>query len=350
MKDVAASPAFVPEMPLHMVWLATNLCNARCRHCSSNSGRRAPGELTTAEACEVVRELASDGTIDLAISGGEPLLREDLFEVISEARSRGLRVGVGTNGALLSAAQVRRLVGGGVCRLQVSLDGLAPSHDQLRCWDGLFERAVAAIRLAVEHGLRTHVCCTISRVNVDELEQLVQFAIGLRVSRLNFSRYVPTGRGDRNLDLPDEAWSGVITTCQDLKRRYRGRIEIVTHLAQQVLIDEDVADMPAFIGCQAGIGQGCITADGTVLPCVMLPIPLGNLRQQSFRVIWTQSKVNLDLRSRAALRGRCGACEQRARCGGCRALAFARTGDYLASDPRCWIRVPGTIDESMPVQ
>lgn len=277
--------SFMPKFPLHMVWLATNVCNARCLHCSSNSARRLPDELNTAEARNLMDQFAEAGVVDLAVSGGEPLLRLDLLEVIAHARWRGISVGVGSNGAKLTDQQAAQLVALGVNRFQVSLDGPAESHDRLRCWPGLFDRAVATLRRAQQAGLRTHVCCTINRLNLDQLPALTEFVAGIGVRRLNFSRYVPTGRGTDSLDLSPVEWRRVVEQCADLKKQYRGRLEIVGHLAQEILVDPDVQEMPGFIGCQAGIGQGCVTANGTVYPCVLLPIPVGNIREQSFRDI-----------------------------------------------------------------
>jgi radical SAM protein with 4Fe4S-binding SPASM domain len=320
-----------------MVWIATNLCNARCKHCSSNSATREADELSTREAVGLVSQLADAGVVDLAISGGEPLLRRDLFEIIKHARSRELSVGVGSNGALLSRDQAQRLAECGIGRFQVSLDGLAPAHDALRRWNGLFERALRSIETAYHAGLRVHVCCTINRTNWQELEPFTRLVSSLSVARLNYSRYVPTGRGTDALDLAPTQWRQVILSCQELRRRYAGKLEIVGHLAQQILVDEEVQEMPGFLGCQAGVGQGAVSANGTVYPCILLPLPLGSIREQPFDAIWSNSPVVAALRERQALEGACSVCQVKNRCGGCRAVAFAKTGNYLGEDSRCWL-------------
>jgi AdoMet-dependent heme synthase len=329
--------SFRPNSPFHMVWLATNLCNARCAHCSSNSSTSYPDELSREEACDLMDQLADAGVVDLAVSGGEPLLRQDLFEIIAHARSRGLSVGVGSNGAVLSQETAIRLVDSGINRFQVSLDGQAAEHDALRCWNGLFNRAVHTIEMARNVGLRVHVCCTINRLNWQILESFTELVYTLGVSRLNYSRFVPTGRGAYVLDLSSDEWRSVILLCGKLKERYKGKLEIVSHLAQQILVDAEIRDMPGFIGCQAGIGQGAVSANGYVFPCVLLPIPLGNIRQKRFLEIWQTSPVIQALQNRENLQGHCSQCHLRSRCGGCRAVAYARTGDYLESDPRCWL-------------
>lgn len=328
---------FRPRLPFHMVWLATNVCNARCLHCSSNSTVRTPDELTTLEAISLMDQFADAGVLDVAVSGGEPLLRLDLFDILRHARSRNLTIGVGSNGGGLTPAQASLLMQSGVNRFQVSLDGLAEQHDKLRCWPGLFARALRSISLAASAGLRVHVCCTITRLNFECLDAFTEFISRREVMRINFSRYVPTGRGTDDLDLARDEWRKVVETCVLLRERYRGKLEIVSHLAQQILVDSEVQDMPGFIGCQAGIGQGCVTANGDVLPCVLLPISIGNVRSQAFREIWLNSPLIREFQARDGLKGHCSGCLEIKRCGGCRAVAFAKTGDHLAADPRCWL-------------
>lgn len=325
---------------LHMVWLATNACSLRCAHCSSGSGKAADGELDTAEALDLVEQFAEVGVVDMAISGGEPLLRRDLPEIVAHAVELGIRVGVGTSGLKLSSSRLAALRDAGLARLQVSLDGIGTAHDALRRHDGLYDKAVAGIVLAREMGLRVHVCCTINRYNADQLGRLADVVADLGVARFNFSRFVPTGRGAEGtaaLDLSSEQWRVVATECLEIRDRYAGRMEVVTHLAQQIAIDPLVAVMPAFVGCQAGRAQGCVAADGTVWPCVLLPLAMGNVRDRRLDEIWRTAAVARDLRDRTRLDGECAGCGLRERCGGCRAVAYARTGNHLATDPRCWI-------------
>lgn len=329
---------FQPQFPLHMVWLATNLCNARCQHCSSNSARKLSNELSTDEAFTMCDQLAASGVVDLAISGGEPLLRPDIPRILAHARGRGLSVGIGTNGSSLRPETAATLAELGLGRLQVSLDGVGAAHDELRRWPGLYARALCTIRTARAAGLRTHVCFTITTLNSDQIERMAELAASIGVKRLNLSRFVATGRGSSGLELPDDAWHDIVLRCQALRERMRGELEVVTHLAQQILVDSEVACMTSFIGCQAGVAQGCIQADGTVLPCVLLPIPVGNIREAPFATIWAQSPIIRALKDRSLLQGACGMCSHRARCGGCRAVAFARTGDAFGSDPRCWLQ------------
>jgi radical SAM protein with 4Fe4S-binding SPASM domain len=285
----------------------------------------------------MIDEFVDAGVVDMAVSGGEPLVRRDLCDVISHATSRGLCVGVGSNGGRLTPAQARRLKQTGINRFQLSLDGFAKAHDTLRCWPGLFTRVLRSIQTASDSGLRVHVCLTINRLNALQLNEFAHFLCTLPVSRLNLSRYVPTGRGRDDLDLTKEEWHATIIDCLRLRRELQGRLEITTHLAQHALIDDSVVSNPTFVGCQAGRGQGCVAANGDVFPCVLLPVPLGNLREARFIDIWRDSLINQRLNSRGDLKGECGTCSVREQCGGCRAVAYAQTGDWLASDPRCWL-------------
>ena len=253
-----------------------------------------------------------------------------------------MSVGVATNGAKLPDATAKRLADLRLNRLQISLDGLPHAHDALRLWPGLFDRVKTSIRTARNHGLRVHICCTINRLNADHLEDFVEELASFGIQRLNFSRYVPTGRGTDKLDLSDSEWRSVIETTSALRSHYAGRLDIVSHLAQQILVDAEVADMPGFIGCQAGRGQGCITANGSVLPCVLLPISVGNIRDAPFASIWNTSPIIRSLQDRDNLEGKCSSCAVRSRCGGCRAVAFAKTGRLFAQDPRCWLPEPHT--------
>jgi len=350
--DPATRPAsmhtpFLPRLPYHVVWLATNACNARCVHCSSDAAKRLPGELTTEEARRMFADLARLGIFDVAVSGGEPLTRPDIFEVMEFARSQGIRIGLGSNGSTITPKVVERLKRLGLDRLQISIDGLPETHDRARRWPGLFARSRRAIKLGVEGGLRVHVCFTAHRMNHTELPELIDQAVEWGIRRFNMSRLVPTGRGDAALDLTPAEWERLVAVFEEKRREYRDRIDFSTHLAQLVLAAPELTCDSGFIGCQAGIGQGCIDSLGNVSPCVMLPVPLGNIREQSFDDLWENSPVTQSLRERSSLRGACGSCDLRDRCGGCRGVAYAYTGDYLATDPRCW-RWPGTAMEMLP--
>lgn len=337
-----------PALPYHMVWLVTNACNARCVHCSSAAASRLPGELTTNEAEDMLDQFAECGVLDLAISGGEPLLRPDIFHLLEHARDRRIRCGIGSNGSPVTPEVVRRLRDAEVTRIQISIDGLQATHDLARRWVGLFKRAMRAIELAKSEGMPVHVCFTVHRLNVHDLAAVIDLCAELGVNRFNMSRFVPTGRGTPSLDLPHKQWKSVAQTFLAKRAEHESRMSFTTHLAQLVLLDNDGCSQESFRGCQAGIGQGCVDSIGQVTPCVMMPTVIGSIREKRFRELWEESPLIQALHDRSNLKGPCGTCAFRERCGGCRGVAFAYSGDPLASDPRCWLHHPS--DKTQPTK
>jgi radical SAM protein with 4Fe4S-binding SPASM domain len=328
--------AYRPAAPLHVVWLATQACRLSCVHCSSNAGGPGRNELSTLEAARLIDDLADAGVVDFAISGGEPLLRRDVVDLVRHAKDRGLAVGLGSSGLGLRR-HLARLAATGLDRLQVSVDGTREQHDTLRRYPGLHALALSTIRDAIAAGLRVTMCCTINARNHDSLEHVISAALECGVERVNFSRFVPTGRGTAALDLSADEWRAAIERCHTLQNAYAGRVQIVTHLAQMILLEPALGTVPGFAGCQAGRGQACIAADGSVWPCVMLPIAVGNVRQRSFADIWRSAELIRALADRSRLEGGCRTCGVTEKCGGCRGVAFARTGNPFAADPRCWL-------------
>lgn len=327
---------FAPRFPYHVVWLTTNACNTRCVHCSSNAEKRRPNELSTAEATAMLTQLASVGVFDMAFSGGEPLARRDIYALVAHAADCRIRVGLGSNGSTVNPAVADRLRSAGLHRLQISIDGVEATHDLARRWRGLYAKSVRAIQAGLEAGLRVHVCFTAHRLNHTELDRVIDHCAEWGVHAFNLSRFIPTGRGTRALDLTPSEWRDVTSVFERRRRELGTHMVFSTHLAQQVLANPALTCAPGFVGSQAGLGQACIGPEGGVSPCVMLPLIVGNIRERSFAEIWTQSPALDALRDRSLLEGRCGTCELRAKCGGCRGVAYAYTGSVLASDPRCW--------------
>jgi AdoMet-dependent heme synthase len=318
---------FSPAFPLHVVFILDTRCNLSCTHCSSSASRGSRAGFDTAGAQSVISELAEVGVVDLALSGGEPLLRRDLEHLIGHACRLGLTVGTSTNGFALTKARAALLRDAGLGRLQVSLDGLPLAHDRIR-GTGSFDRAIRAIRTSVTAGLRTHVCFTAMRSNIDNLEACINLAISLGVHGFNLSQFVATGRGVQSENLlPEHARRAI--EVWSAARAAHPEMYFTAHA---------VGPFPngsSGGGCQAGRAIACVTSTGDVTPCVMLPLVLGNLRQRRFREIWTRGEVLDALRARN-VRGACGACALREQCGGCRAAALAHTGDLYAADPQCW--------------
>ncbi len=328
-------------------WHLTQRCNLSCRHCyqEPDSG----GEMDLAEARDVVAELVE--TLDIwrqayglefnpscNLTGGEPLLREDLFAVIGELRARGVAVFLLTNGLLADAKRAERLAELGVAGVQVSLEGPRRVHDEVR-GKGSFDASLRGVENLLAAGHTVTLNVTLSAHNAGSFLELTELARSLGVQRLGFSRLVPVGRGRQMLD---QALSRA--QVRDLYRRILALdppgLELVTGdpLAAQasVPLGEDLGDIPLG-GCAAGTAGLTLLPDGTVLPCRRLPIPLGNLRQDSLREIWAGSPALAALRERSRYQDRCRRCPRWAACRGCRAIAHAHGGDPLAEDPACFL-------------
>jgi radical SAM protein with 4Fe4S-binding SPASM domain len=344
--QVQLRPQFLA--PLYVAWEVTLRCNARCLHCYSEAapGLLHPMELTTEEAIGVIDQLADAGLLVLAFSGGEPLLRKDIFQLIDHAVERGLVVQVATNGALVSERLADRLQHSGVRGVTVSLDGAtAATHDHFRQFPGLFKRTLRAIRLLSERGLRVVVSFTPTTLNYQEGRDVVALAHSLGAGAANLSEFVPAGRGTRDLCLPPETLRDVILDWIAMQREYAGRMQIIWHDCRvALLVPPEERDL--YSGCGAGKLTARIKVDGTVTPCVFLPNIAGNLRRTPFTEIWRDSPLLATFRDRNAIHsGNCGTCQFKQVCGGCRAVSMSYYGDPMRGDPSCWV-VPETPPEA----
>lgn len=322
--------------PLYLVWEITLRCNARCVHCYSGAGLPHPLEFTTEEALNVVDQLADAQVMILGLSGGEALLRPDWPLIAARARSRGMLVSIGTNGAAINEEMVRKIKEAGVNSICVSLDGASPEvHEQIRLVPGLFNRAVKAIELLVKHGVSVTVGYTPTRLNFRDGRNVVKLAHALGAQGANLSEFVPTGRGDKRLALEPHELREVIQDWIDMQREYAGRLKVYWHDCRVSLMLPD--DGHKYIGCGAGKVTARITVEGNVTPCVSLPMPAGNLRQQRFQEIWDSAPFLQRIRNRENLSGNCGTCNHKMTCGGCRSVSLAYHDDPMMGDPFCWI-------------
>ncbi|MCB1502149.1 MAG: radical SAM protein [Bauldia sp.] len=323
---------FQPKFPLHMVFILGNYCNLSCIHCSSNANRGGSMGYTTDQAKNIIDQMADVGVLDVALSGGEPLLRRDLPNLVAYACARGITVGTSTNGYPLTDKAAVKLKEAGLARLQISIDGTEKTHDIVR-GRGSFAKAVQAVKRSVAHGLRTHICFTAMRMNARLLPDVLKLARELGVDGFNLSQFVPTGRGAQDQGLGPEAARWILENWLEAKNQYP-EIHFTAHSSGLAALRPGAGDCRG--GCQAGISIGSITADGDVTPCVMFPLSLGNLNRMTLREIWASSKL-VDVLHRRNVSGACGKCDFKWQCGGCRAAAWAVHGDILAEDPYCWL-------------
>jgi AdoMet-dependent heme synthase len=328
----------------------TERCNLACRHCYQ-SGQ--VSEMNYEEICGIIADAktaiegwANDYGMDVSPSlhftGGEPLLRGDLFPILRYAWGCGFSTSLMSNGTLIDAVTAKHLRRAQVRDIQVSLDGLEAAHEKLR-GSGSFQLALAGIRNLAGEGLEVHLNVTVSRLNVKQTEGLVALAEEIGVASIAFSRLVPSGRGKKLVRHALTA-EEVATLYNDL-RQYRNSTKVIVTsrdpLAAIADLNGDIPQTEAAIGgCAAGMFGVTIMADGTVMPCRRMNLPIGNIRTSSFRDIWADSPVLWHLRTRKDYHGGCEACRYWPVCRGCRAiaLAFARTKnteDYLGPDPQC---------------
>lgn len=305
-------------------------------HCSSNSGKASALELNTAEIINIMEQLSELKICDIAFSGGEPFLRKDIFDILFYAKSKDFQIGISTNGIVLNKDVVRRLKGL-VSRIQISIDGLEITHDFIRRKKGLFKKVMEAFELCIGEGLYTRACFTPNRINYTEMDKLIDLMAGLGVHLFNVSQFIRVGRGPRDLELSSNQLYELLKIWDSKRKEYEGRMSFSTHTSQLALIEELDTHDEGFIGCQAGIGVSCITPDGYLTPCVLLPEKIGNLREESFKTIWENSEIIRRLKDRNLLEGKCVRCMYKYKCGGCRAAAFSRYNNYLADDPYCWL-------------
>ena len=316
---------------LILAWETTSACNLSCSYCRARATPEPdPNELSTKEALALIDEVAHLKPL-LILSGGEPLLRPDIFLLARYAVSKGLRVSLATNGTLLTPEVVDEIVSSGVNRVSISLDGSTPEdHDAVR-GKGCYLRAMRGFE-NLRGRVDFQINFTITKRNAKELLPIFDLADNLRAKALHFFFLVPTGRGIEE-DLVSPELQEELLRQIDLERSRRS-IEVQVTCAPQYARIARPGSGRRGGGCLAGTCFAFISRSGEVYPCGYLPIPAGNVREQSFSEIWENSVVFKALRERK-LKGKCGKCGYRTTCGGCRARAFSKKGDYLESDPMC---------------
>ncbi len=337
--------------PDHPVWEMTTACNLNCVHCHTAGGDPGADELTTAEAKRLLDDLSCIRNFRMmAFTGGEPLMRSDLYELLAYARALGFTNTIATNATLIDEKVARRLSDHGVVIAAVSLDGFtAETHDRVRGLPGSFDAAISGMRALAKAGILLHINITAMEYNVEQLDQLMTLVDELDTGILLIYQLVPVGRGRGivSASLGKEANEWLANFMARAQRQTNAIMEPVAgpqywpFLLQRARINNGVMLSMVekiFHGCSAGRGFIYIKPDGAVWPCPFIEVSCGNVRERSFSDIWHDSNVLNDLRRREwLLKGQCGTCEYRRLCGGCRGRAWALTGDYLSEDPCCFI-------------
>ncbi len=344
--------------PRLIAWELTNACNLACIHCRASAIKDpAPDELSSAEAKHFVDELLEYKPI-IILTGGEPLLRSDVYDVAKYASGHGLRVVLATNGTLLTPEIVKRLIDVGIQRVSISIDGSTKeTHDTFRGEPGAFEAALRGIDMLKNAGLSFQVNTTITKRNLSQIPNIYDLALELGASALHIFLLVPTGRGEEieSEEIPPGEYERVLNWFYDKSKTSRIQLKATCapHYfrimrqrakAEGIKITKETHGLEAMTkGCLGGSGFCFVSSKGDVYPCGYLPALAGNIRQKPFKMIWEKSKVFNDLRDPGKLKGKCGDCEYRAVCGGCRARAYALTGDYLDEEPYCIYQPPRKV-------
>ena len=333
----------IEHRPSLVSWNLTRRCNLRCPHCYLDAGRKAENELGTDECLALVDEMQALGTEMLILTGGEPLLRRDIYEIAKVASSRGIWVVMGTNGVLVTDEVVGRMIECGVQGVAISIDSIDPAkHDGFRGGPDAWAHSVRALELCRANGLPVLVQTTVMDMNYAEIPQLLEFARERGAWSFNLYFLVQTGRGQQMNDLSAERTDAMLRDLVDEQDRQRPMLVRAKCAPQfkQIAYEKGSAGLESG-GCMAGTQYCRIMPQGDVTPCPYMTAVAGNVRERSFADVWRTSPVLEALRDPARLRGRCGRCEFADLCGGCRCRAYAATGDYLQEDPACLYQPTG---------
>lgn len=324
-------------------WNTTKRCNLNCVHCYRESGIDVDtsNELTTEEGKNLIAEIKRAGFRMLILSGGEPLLRDDIFEMVAVARKEGLIPAMGTNATLLSREVADELFKSGLKGVAISVDSLDKKyHDEFRGQVGAFDKAQEGIDNALAAGLRVQINMTVTEKNQEEFANLVSYYEKKGVHAIHPFFLVPTGRAlsMEEDSLREVAYFSMIRSVLELQGTTS--LELKPTCAPQFMpMAHEMGLSQRFTrGCLAGTAYCCVLPEGQVNICPYLPVEAGNVRNEPFDKIWESSPVFLKLRDIKNYEGECGRCEYAHICGGCRARAFYYKGNYLAEEPWCFKR------------
>lgn len=340
----------VPELRM-IAWETTRSCNLSCIHCRA-AAEKGPyaGELNTKEALEFLDTVASFSKPVIILTGGEPLMRPDIYELATYGTKLGLRMVMATNGTLVDETSIQKMIDSGIQRMSVSIDGAdAASHDNFRKVPGAFDASLKALEIAKKAGLEYQINTTITKINLDEIPAILDLAVSLGAVAHHIFLLVPTGRGKEleEQEIPPEEYERTLNWFYDQRDKvplqlkatcaphyYRILRQRSKKEGKKVTFKTHGLDAVTR-GCLGGIGFCFVSHTGEVQPCGYLEALSGDIRKTNFREIWEKSEVFTRLRNFNALEGKCGICEYKRACGGCRARAFEITGNYMAEEPYC---------------
>ena len=334
-----------------IAWEVTRSCNLNCAHCrAAASCGPYTGELSTDKCFKLIDEIAAVSSPVIILTGGEPLLRPDIFEIATYGTNKGLRMVMATNGTLVTPTVARKMIESGIKRVSISIDGKdAQSHDAFRQEKGAFDKAIAGIDALKDADMEFQINTTITTANLNQIKDILKLAKNLGVAAHHIFLLVPTGRGK---ELAGQAITAAdyeetlmwfhqeSLSCEiQLKATCAPHYFRIMHQNKSKAADPKKKSGGHFHestrGCLGGITFCFISHVGQVQPCGYLELDCGNVKKKSFAAIWEKSEVFRNLRDYSHYSGKCGRCEFIKVCGGCRARAYEATGDYLSEEPLC---------------
>jgi AdoMet-dependent heme synthase len=337
--------------PRLVAWEVTRNCNLNCVHCRAAASRGPyAGELRTEKCLEILDQIAAVGQPIVILTGGEPLLREDIFELAKHGTDLGLRMVMAANGTLITPEIAKKMKSSGIQRVSISLDGPDPStHDRFRQVQGAFAGSIRGIEELKREGIEFQINTTITRHNVDQVQAMLDLAVRLGAAAHHIFLLVPTGRAKDMVDqeISAEEYEKILHWFYDM----RGAVPIhlkatcAPHfyrvLRQEAHRKGEKVDYATYgldamtRGCLGGTSFCFVSHLGTVQPCGYLELQSGDLKNSTFKEVWEKSPVFTKLRDFSNYKGKCGVCEYLKFCGGCRARAFEATGDFMEEEPLC---------------
>ncbi|MGD0230094.1 MAG: radical SAM protein [Syntrophorhabdales bacterium] len=327
------------SFPLRMVaWELTRNCNLTCAHCRARAGAGPHGnELSFGECAGIIDDIAAFSTPTIILTGGEPLLRPDIYDIAAHVTSRGLRAVIAVNGTLVDREKAEKLKTAGIVRVSISIDGKDRiSHDVFRGVPGSFDAAMRAARTLGEAGLPFQINTTITRLNACDLAAFYDLVREIGAAAWHVFLLVPVGRGEglRGEELNAAMYEDVLNWLYE--REEEDRIEIkVTCAPHYYRIVKERGGVPKSAGCLAGKGFLFISHTGVAQPCGYLELACGDVRKDGVRKVWEDSPEFGLIRDLRGYKGKCGRCQYLAICGGCRARAKELKGDLLEAEPYC---------------
>lgn len=346
----------LPSVLRMVAWEVTRSCNLACVHCRASS-EYGPyeGELDTSHCKKLIDEIAAFSTPVIILTGGEPLLRPDIFDIATYGNQKGMRMVMATNGTLVTDKIARKIIDAGIQRVSISIDGLnADSHDAFRRVPGAFAGAMSGIEAMKKVGLEFQINTTVTSMNLNQIKGIFDLAVNLGAAAHHIFLLVPTGRGKdmANQEIAPADYEKTLHWFYEESLRSSIQLKatcaphyfrILHQRGQKSGVrgqgsGEGEKENPLHAmtrGCMGGSSFCFISHVGQVQPCGYLELDCGQIKEKDFKDIWMNSRRFKDLRDLNLYGGKCGRCEFVRVCGGCRARAYEITGDYLAEEPYC---------------